>query len=398
MNYKALAAQEEAYILQQRRWFHQHPEVSWKETETTREIIRQLEGMGYEVHTFPHRPGCWALLRGGKATADSKTLILRADIDALPVTEKTDLPFASLNQGVMHACGHDCHIAMLLGAAKMLMDTREELEGTIKIFFQSAEETCCGAAYYVEQGLLDGADAIFGMHIWNDLEVGKLNVQAGPRMASCGNFKITVEGVSCHGSNPSGGIDAMVVAAAIVMNLQTIVSRTNDPRNALALTIGTIQGGQRFNILANHVEMEGTTRTYSKEMYAQSEGLIRRIAENTAAAFGAKATVEFDPVLDALRNDDPLLNAVGLEAAQKLYGEEGVREMQPLMGSEDFSMFAARIPGLFAFVGCNSPGHDAPHHNDSFNPDEAALQRGAALAAQFAYDYLAKGNQSCNHQ
>jgi amidohydrolase len=160
MNYKDLAANIEAYIIEQRRWFHQHPELSWEEVETTKEIVRQLEAMGYEVHTYPDRPGCWALLRGGKATETSKTVILRADIDALPVLEKTGLPFASVNEGVMHACGHDCHIAMQLGAAKLLMETKDELEGNVKIFFQAAEETCCRAKYYIDNGILDGADDV----------------------------------------------------------------------------------------------------------------------------------------------------------------------------------------------------------------------------------------------
>lgn len=393
MNYRDFAAKISPYIIQQRRWFHQHPELSWEEVETTRQIVRQLEEMGYTVHTYPDRPGCWALLQGGKATDRSKTIVLRADIDALPVEEKTGLEYASINEGVMHACGHDCHIAMQLGAAKLLMETRDQLEGNVKLFFQAAEETCAGAGYYIDHGILDGADAIFGMHIWNDLDSGKLNAQPGPRMASCGNFKITVEGVSCHGSNPSGGVDAMVAAAAIIMNLQTIVSRNNDPRNALAISVGTIQGGQRFNILANQVVMEGTTRTYSKEMYEATEPLMRRIVENTAATFGATATLAFDPALHALVNSDELLNAVGAEAARKLYGEEDVREMPPLMGSEDFSMFTQHVPGIYCFLGSNCPGHDAPHHNDRFNPDESVLQRGAALAAQFAYDYLAKTNR-----
>ena len=392
MNYRDLAANIEAYIIEQRRWFHQHPELSWEEVETTKEIVRQLEAMGYDVHTYPDRPGCWALLKGGKATEQSKTVILRADIDALPVLEKTGLPFASVNPGVMHACGHDCHIAMQLGAAKLLMETRDQLEGNVKIFFQAAEETCSGAKYYIDNGILDGADAIFGMHIWNDLESGMLNAQPGPRMASCGNFKITIEGISCHGSNPSGGIDAMVVAAAIIMNLQTIVSRTNDPRNALALTVGTIQGGQRFNILANQVVMEGTTRTYSKEMYEATEPLMRRIVENTAATFGAKATLEFDAVLSAVINRDDLLNTVGAEAALKLYGEEGVKEMRSQMGSEDFAMFTEHVPGIYCYVGSNCPEHNVGNHNDAYDVDEAVLKRGAAMAAQFAFDYLAKTN------
>ena len=325
MDIRALAEKYEGYIIEQRRWFHAHPELSWEEFGTTDHIQEELEKMGLEVHRFEGRPGCTAMIYGGKAVPGAKTVALRADIDALPVEEKTGLPFASENPGVMHACGHDNHMAMLLGAAKILCEVKDELEGNVKLLFQAAEETCFGAEYYVQQGVLNGVDAIYGQHIWAGLEAPYLNVQPGVRMASCDNFTITVEGSSTHGSTPHLGTDAIVAAASIIMNIQTIVSRNNDPLNALVVSIGEIHGGQRFNILANKVVMEGTCRTHSREMRGKIEPLLRRICEDTAAAFGAKAELKYDAFPSPVINDHDDLNQIAHDAAVKLYGEEGIK-------------------------------------------------------------------------
>ena len=389
MDIKRLCENYEQYIIDQRRWFHAHPELSWEEVKTTEAIAAQLEKMGLQVQRFDGRTGCMAMIYGGRAKPGCKTVALRADIDALPVEEKTGLPFASENPGVMHACGHDCHIAMLLGAAKVLTEVKEELEGNVKIFFQAAEETCHGAEYYLEQGVLKDVDAIFGQHIWDGLDAPYLNVEPGVRMASCDNFTITVEGVSCHGSAPQGGIDAIVAAAAIIMNLQTIVSRNNDPRNALAVTVGEIHGGQRFNIIANKVVMEGTCRTHSREMRGQIEPLIRRIAEDTANAFGAKATLKYEAFPGPVINDQPDLNEIARAAAVKLYGEEGLKELPKMMGSEDFAYFMDAVPGVFGYLGSHDALHCYGNHNDHYDVDESVLKRGAAMYAQFAADYLA---------
>ena len=328
------------------------------------------------------------MIYGGKAVPGAKTVALRADIDALPVEEKTGLPFASENPGVMHACGHDNHMAMLLGAAKILCEVKDELEGNVKLLFQAAEETCFGAEYYVQQGVLDGVDAIYGQHIWAGLEAPYLNVQPGVRMASCDNFTITVEGSSTHGSTPHLGTDAIVAAASIIMNIQTIVSRNNDPLNALVVSIGEIHGGQRFNILANKVVMEGTCRTHSREMRGKIEPLLRRICEDTAAAFGAKAELKYDAFPSPVINDHDDLNQIAHDAAVKLYGEEGIKEMPRVMGSEDFAYFMDVVPGIFGFLGSRDAEHQASNHNDCYDVPEDVLKRGAAMHAQFAADYL----------
>ena len=388
MDIRALAEQYESYIIEQRRWFHAHPELSWEEFGTTDHIQQELEKMGLEVHRFDGRPGCTAMIYGGKAAPGAKTVALRADIDALPVEEKTGLPFTSQNPGVMHACGHDNHMAMLLGAARILCDLKDELAGNVKLLFQAAEETCFGAEYYVQQGVLDGVDAIYGQHIWAGLEAPYLNVQPGVRMASCDNFTITVEGSSTHGSTPHLGTDAIVAAASIIMNIQTIVSRNNDPLNALVGTIGEIHGGQRFNLLANKVVMEGTCRTHSREMSGKIEPLLRRVCEDTAAAFGARAGLKYDAFPSPVINDHDDLNQIAHDAAVKLYGEEGIKEMPRVMGSEDFAYFMDVVPGIFGFLGSRDAEHQASNHNDCYDVPEEVLKRGAAMHAQFAADYL----------
>ena len=240
----------------------------------------------------------------------------------------------------------------------------------------------------VKGSVLDGVDAIYGQHIWAGLEAPYLNVQPGVRMASCDNFTITVEGSSTHGSTPHLGTDAIVAAASIIMNIQTIVSRNNDPLNALVVSIGEIHGGQRFNILANKVVMEGTCRTHSREMRGKIEPLLRRICEDTAAAFGAKAELKYDAFPSPVINDHDDLNQIAHDAAVKLYGEEGIKEMPRVMGSEDFAYFMDVVPGIFGFLGSRDAEHQASNHNDCYDVPEDVLKRGAAMHAQFAADYL----------
>lgn len=388
MDIRALAEKYEGYIIEQRRWFHAHPELSWEEFGTTDHIQEELEKMGLEVHRFEGRPGCTAMIYGGKAVPGAKTVALRADIDALPVEEKTGLSFASENPGVMHACGHDNHMAMLLGAAKILTTIRDEIPGTVKLLFQPAEETAQGAKAMIAEGVLKGVDAIYGAHIWGDFDAPYIDVSAGNRMACCDTFRITVEGSSTHGSTPHLGTDAIVAAASIIMNIQTIVSRNNDPLNALVVSIGEIHGGQRFNILANKVVMEGTCRTHSREMRGKIEPLLRRICEDTAAAFGAKAELKYDAFPSPVINDHDDLNQIAHDAAVKLYGEEGIKEMPRVMGSEDFAYFMDVVPGIFGFLGSRDAEHQASNHNDCYDVPEDVLKRGAAMHAQFAADYL----------
>ena len=383
---KNLAEKYTDYIIEQRRFFHTIPELSLNEVETTAKLVEELKKMDMEVITFPDYNGCIGIIKGAKP---GKTVMLRADIDALPVKEQTGLPFASTN-GNMHACGHDTHIAMQLGAAKILSDLKKEIKGTVKLLFQSGEEVALGAKYYANNGYLDDVDAVYGTHIWSEVEAGKFNLESGERMASCDTFKITVEGTSAHGSAPNLGNDALYAAASIVMNIQSYVSRIKDPLNAAVVTVGTMNGGQRFNIIANHIEMEGTTRTFNKEIRNLMEDELRKIVENTAIALGVTAKLEYSYLTDPIINEHVNLNSLVQNAAVKLYGEDVLAPMTKLMGAEDFSHLMAKVPGFYGFIGCYNEKIGAIHNNHSefFLVDESTLPMGSALAAQFAYDFL----------
>lgn len=385
MNIKQLSEKYDDYIIKMRRYFHQNPELSWEENNTTDIIEKELINMGLKTIRFKEKTGIMAILKGGNT---GKTIVLRADIDALPIEENTDEPFKATN-GKMHACGHDCHMAMLLGAAKILCEIKNELEGNVKFLFQAAEETCHGSEYYIKEGVLDDADAIFGMHIWGTLNALKINIEPGGRMASCDNFKITVKGKSSHGAAPHLGADAIVAAASIIMNIQTYVSRRNNPLNPLVITIGTINGGKKFNIIANKVVMEGTIRTFSREIRKQIEGDMKEIIENTAKALGTKAELEYWYFPGPVINDEHLTK-LAEKSAIKLYGKDVLVPFDKLTGSEDFAYYTEKIPGVFAFIGCRNEriGAKYSNHSDKFKVDEASLQRGSALYAQFVYDYL----------
>ena len=387
MDIRELAERHNGYIVESRRWFHAHPELSFEEKETTARIKQELELMGIETQTFPDYNGVIGTIHGGRGGA---VVMLRADIDALPTEEQTGLPFVSQNKGKMHACGHDAHIAMLLGAAKILSEMKEDLPGTVKLLFQAAEESCHGAEYYVQQGCLGGVDAIFGMHIWGTLEAPLMNLEAGGRMASCDNFSITVKGLTSHGSAPHLGHDAVVAAASIIMNLQTFVSRVNDPLNTLVVTVGKVRAGSRFNIIANEAVLEGTVRTYSRELRKTIDAGLEKIIKNTAEALGCSADFRYDRFPGPIINDSGELNRIAKNAAVKLYGEETLTTMPKLTGSEDFAYFMEKVPGFYGFIGALKPaaGITYSNHSDKFTVDEDALHRGAALYAQFAKDFL----------
>ena len=386
MNVKSLAEKYNDYIIDRRRFYHACPELSNKEENTSASLKADLEAMGISVTMCKTCHGLVGTIEGGKP---GKTVALRADIDALEVVEETGLPFASTN-GAMHACGHDNHMAMLLGAAKILTEVKAELPGKVKLLFQPAEEVATGAKAMVAEGVMDGVDAVYGAHIWGNFDAPLVDVSAGNRMACCDIFTITIEGVSAHGSAPHLGTDAIVAAASIIMNLQTYVSRNNDPLNPLVLTVGKINGGQRFNIIANKVVIEGTVRTFSTKILKTIAADMQRIAGETAAALGAKASTEYIHLTPPVINDNEKLNQIAHDAVVKLYGEKGVGHLPTLMGSEDFSYFMEKAPGLYGFIGSRNEakGYVYTNHHEKYTVDEDVLRRGAAVYAQFAIDFL----------
>lgn len=387
MDVKKLAEESESYIVERRRYYHAHPELTCEEKNTRDSIHRDLEALGItDIRDASNCYGLIATIHGGKP---GKTVALRADIDALSFQEETGLPFASCEPGKMHACGHDCHIAMLLGAAKILQANREELSGNVRLIVQPAEEIVAGANWMIEAGALDGVDAIYGNHVWATVDAPYVDFTAGSRMAYSGRFDIYINGVSSHAASPHLGADAITCAALIIDNLQRYVSRMNDPLNPLVLTIGTIEGGNRFNAVANRVHMEGVTRAYSADLH---EKVMRQIIENTAKAMGMTATLEYADVVAPVLNDDDELTQLAQDAVTKLYGKDTLIQLPPMMGSEDFANYAAKIPAVFGFLGCRNESKGIVHvnHHEKFDVDESILPRGTAIMTQFAVDYLAK--------
>ena len=389
MDIKEKAENIKDYIIEMRRHFHQNPELSLEEFETTKKIVNELEKMSIEVSTFKDGlTGCVGTIKGAK---EGKTLLLRADIDALSVHEQTNLEFASRVDGKMHACGHDCHAAMLLGVAKILSEMKDKFSGNIKLFFQAAEEIGLGAKLSIEQGVMDNVDACYGVHVTPRFESPKINMQYGERMAATDVFKLTVEGTSSHGSSPHLGHDAIVASAAIITTLQTIVSRINNPLKPAVVTIGTIKGGQRFNIIANEVIMEGNVRTFDEIFRKEIETHIREIAESVAKAHSCTAKLEYRYGTGVVLNKDKNLVDIAQNAVKKLYGEDSLVEMEKITGGEDFSLLMEKAPGIFGYIGTRNPkvpGSEKINHHECFTVDEDALIRGTAVAVQFALDYL----------
>lgn len=389
MEIKDLALQEENYVLQNRRWLHMHPELGTQEKETTAFIVRELQSMGIEVQTFKDITGCIGIIRGG---LPGKTVMLRADIDALPIQEENECSFRSQNNGVMHACGHDCHTAMLLGAAKALVTKKEELHGTVKLLFQMAEEIGTESRHYVEKGCLDDVDAIFGMHVWSLVNSGEASFEDGPRMACSDRFTIAVQGKAASALQPEQGSDAVAGAAAVVMALQGIVSRLNAPDNALVVTVGMMNGEADGLQLADKVELVGTVRTFAKDFRRQMPELIQKTAASAAAVYGCQAECNYVFGPSPLINEHHELNEIARGAVRKVMGAQALTHLEKMTGAEDFSVLMEKVPGVFGYLGVRNTAKniDCVHHHPKFMVDEEQLKYGTAIYAQFAMDYLNK--------
>lgn len=387
MNVKELAKEQESYVIQCRHYLHSHPELSTKEVNTTRFIKEELEKMGVEVQEFEGITGCVGTIKGDKP---GKTVMLRADIDALPITENPGKSYCSLNPGVMHACGHDCHISMLLGAAKILSAHRDEIHGTVKLIFQMAEEIGRKSEEYVKRGALEGVDAIFGMHIWSAVPAGKVNFESGERMACSDRFTIKIHGKSSHGSAPHEGKDAIIAGAAAIQALQTIPSRINNPFNALVVTVGIFNGGTKENIIADQAELTGTVRAFNREFRNSMPEVIKSVVEPVVKGYGCSAEVDYYFGPSPLINDHEDLVQIARGAASKEMGEDALIPLKKMTGAEDFSVYMETVPGVFGYLGCRNEekGIIAAHHHPAFDVDEDVLYHGTGIYVQFALDYL----------
>ncbi|AMJ64118.1 amidohydrolase [Hymenobacter sp. PAMC 26628] len=401
-----LAAAEDAKVIAWRRDLHEHPELGNEENRTAALVAAHLKSLGLEVTTGVARTGVVGILRGGKP---GPVVALRADMDALPLTETSGLAFAStvkttyLGQpvGVMHACGHDTHVAMLMGAAEVLAQVKKDLPGTVKFIFQPAEEGSVpgvegGAKLMVKEGVMENpkVDAVFGVHINARTEVGVLKYRPGGEMASSDRFTIKVHGKGAHGAYPWNSVDPVVTAAQIIMGLQTIVSRqVKLIDDAAVVTVGTVNGGVRYNVIPPDVELSGTIRALSPAVQQQIWASVRRIATNIAESAGATADVAIEPYVPVTTND-PALTARMLPTLQAVAGASNVQEIKAVTGAEDFSFYQEKVPGLFLFVGGMTPGTDpstvADHHTAGFKIDESGLALGVKTLATLAADYLAQ--------
>ncbi|GAB6110132.1 amidohydrolase [Fusibacter bizertensis] len=385
MSIKELVHAHKDYAIQIRREFHMNPEPSMKEYRTSDRIMEELNVMGIECRKAAGT-GVIGIIKGNGA---GKTIALRADIDALDLQETNEVTYKSLNDGFMHGCGHDGHAAGLLTAAKVLKEVSDSFKGQVKLIFQPGEETAKGAKKLIEEGELKDVDGIFGIHLWNDAPVGKISIEAGPRMASAGIFKVYITGKGGHGSMPHQGVDAIMVGAAIVNSLQSLVSREISPLDPAVLTIGIFNAGTRFNVLAGEAYLEGTTRCFSMEVNDAFEGMMRRVIDNTAAAYRATAILDYEQLVVPTINA-PEMSAIGERAVESLMGKEALFTYEKTTGGEDFSYYLKEVPGAFAFVGTKNVDKipNFPHHHPKFDIDEDALEVAAGLYAQYAITYL----------
>lgn len=386
MNVKELGKKYKDYVIDLRREFHMNPESSWEEFRTSQRVKEELDKMGIPYISLAGT-GVLATIEGGK---EGKTVALRADMDALEVTETNDVPYKSQNPGKMHACGHDGHTAMLLGAARMFNDIKDEINGTIKLIFQPAEEIAGGAKKMIEESdFMDSVDSVFGIHLWVDVPVGKVSIEEGPRMAAADFFTINIKGKAGHGSMPHQTVDSVIAGSALVMNLQSLVSREMSPLDSVVLSIGAFNSGTRFNIIAGEAVLEGTSRCFKPEIREEIPNIIERIAKNTAATYRAEASLDYIFGTPPTINDGEC-SKLAAKSVEKILSKDAVTLMEKTTGGEDFAYFLEKAPGVMAFVGIRNEekGISYPHHHDKFDMDEDGLEVGTCLYVQYALDFL----------
>ena len=380
-----------SYSQSLRRDLHMHPELGFKEVRTSGIIAKELRDLGLEINTGIAQTGVIGLIEGKNP---GPVIMLRFDIDALPINEQTGAEYASQNPGIMHACGHDGHVAIGLTVAHLLNDHRDEINGTVKLVFQPAEEGMGGAERMIQDGALQGPSPVhsLGLHIWNDQPIGWLGIAAGPVMAGAGIFKITITGKGGHGASPHLAVDPVLAAAQIVSAAQSIVARNIDPQKAGVVSITTIHGGDTFNVIPQQVEMTGTIRYFDVEIRELLYKRLEQVAHSLAEGLGCQAGIDIQDLTPAVVND-PKVTQVVRDAAQATLPGHNIDERGHFtMGSEDFAFFQQKIPGTYFMVGSNDVGKglNYGHHHPKFDFDEAVLPRAAGLMAAAAVELLNK--------
>ncbi len=388
MNMLERAKQLQDEFVAFRRDFHQHPELGFEEERTSGIVAQYLESLGIEV-TRVAKTGVVGLLRGGKP---GRTVALRADMDALSIPQQNDVPYKSIHPGKMHACGHDGHTAILMGVAKLLSEIKDEIPGNVKFFFQPAEEGPGGALPMVEAGVMENphVDGVMGLHVGVNLPTGQIGLKAGPSSAGTDSIKIVLTGKGGHGAHPHNSIDTIVAAGHLIVAMQTIVSREIDPLGSAVVTLGTINGGYRNNVIAHQVELTGTVRTLDPEVRAAMPERIERIIKGVCETFRCTYEFVYDKGYPSVIND-PAMVDLAEKAAQRLLGADNVvRIANPSMGGEDFAYFAEKAPGVFLRLGAGNPEKDCvyPGHHPCFNFDEDAIPIGMAVLAEATLDFL----------
>lgn len=375
------------WLVNIRRDFHRNPELGLEEIRTQEKVMEYLDSLGIEYERIAST-GVLGIIKGNKK---GKTVALRADMDALPIQDEKDVPYKSTIPGKMHACGHDAHMTVLLGAARLIKEREDKLSGNVKLFFQPAEETVGGARPMIEERAMDNpkVDAVFGLHVSGNIRVGEIGIRYGKMNASSDTMQIIISGNSSHGAYPHRGIDAIVISASVISSLQSIVSRNMDPLNSAVVTLGTINGGTQDNIIADKVELMGTLRTLDPETREKTKKRIEKIVTKTAEAMDGVGEVIWQEGYSALINNDDMVDIVK-RSGENILGANNVHELsKPSLGVEDFSYFAEVAPGAFFRLGCktkDSPMKEA--HHPLFDIDEECLAIGVALQVNNALSFL----------
>ena len=365
------------YIISTRRDIHKHPELSFQEFRTSKLVAKQLKSFGIKVIENVGKTGVIGILEGASS---GKTIAMRADMDALPIQETSDVVYKSIHEGVMHACGHDAHVAMLLGAAQVLANNKKHITGTIKFIFQPAEEGHGGAQFMIDDGAINDVDEIYGLHVWNYQKSGTVGIKDGPVMAAADMFTITIKGVGGHGAAPQGTVDSIVVASYLIQALQTIVSRNTNPLESTVVTVGQINGGYNFNIIADTIILKGTARAYTEKNRQLIKDRISQIINGIEVMFNSIITLDYKDGYPPVINNPTITQKVYNAATKIVPGK--VMEPYLSMGGEDFSYFSNIVPGCFFFLGSAPKDRkpmSTPQHCSHFDIDEDVLEIGSSI-------------------